>query len=284
LQSKYGTEKEMTMTPKNGENCWFVLSYGTDGRWLVRDVDHHRVLVGHLDDYGALAHSHTAWPDQVSAIIVLAVPTAPHLAELLQSLRAYGYLVIVVTTTVTGTGELPASAMETCRDAHGVAWIRGADLVRAGLVAEWHNVPALVSKAVEACYGVGPSDALVSIGREDILAVFAERPMLGIAVVDGLPVFPESDEPQPQDEAIARECVRASFARPLIGDVQTATYFIANIVGDASLMQMMEWASVLEQLVDENANIIWGVSLEEQTTETRMIVLGAHPWPSADGV
>jgi cell division GTPase FtsZ len=70
----------------------------------------------------------------------------------------------------------------------------------------------------------------------------------------------------------------------LIGDVQTATYFIANIVGDASLMQMMEWASVLEQLVDENANIIWGVSLEEQTTETRMIVLGAHPWPSADGV
>ena len=272
------------MTPKNGENAWFVLSYGMDGRWLVRDVDSPRVLVGHLDDYASLAHRRTAWPDQMSAIIVLAVPTAPHLADLLQSLRAHGYLVIVVTTTVTETDELPASAMETCRDAHGVVWIRGADLVRAGLVAEWHTVPALVAQAVGALHGVGPSDGLVTIVQEDILAVFAERPMLGIAVVDGVPTLPADDQPQPRDIEMVLERVRASFAQPLIGDVQTATYLIANMFGDASLMQMMEWASVLEQLVDENATIIWGVHLEDQAPVTRMIVLGAHPWPSADGV
>ncbi len=269
---------------ENDKKCWFVLSYGTDGRELVRDVDHRRVLVGHLDDYEALSHSRMAWSDLVSAIIVLAVPTAPHLADLLQALHAHGYLVIVVTTTVTDTGELSASAMETCRDAHGVVWIRGTDLVRAGLVATWHNVPAMVVQAVASFHCVGPSDGLVTIVQEDILAVFTERPILGIAVVDELPTLPTDNEPQPQSVEMALECVRASFARPLIGDVQTAKHFIVNIVGDMSLMQMMEWASVLEQLVDENATIIWGVSLEDQAPVNRMIVLGAYPWPSADGV
>lgn len=264
------------MNAQNVGITWCVLGYGTESPWLLRDC----LLDGATAIWRDLPESLPAalaqWPAGVNAVVVVALPTAPHLAELLQALRAHGYVLIVVSTAITPpTVVVPERVLSVFDGAHGVIWIRDTDLLRHELAPTWHNVPDRVASVVWLVRTIS-AGGMVSIGIDDLNSVCDQRPMLSIGLVD---IAPQSvNHVDAQQVALY---VESLFVRPLVAELRSSTHFIVQFVSDDALplTYMLEFATAFEAVVPADAHLIWSMCTNLHVSTVQVVVVAAQARP-----
>lgn len=258
------------MNAQNVGITWCVLGYGAESPWLLRDclIDGATAIWRDLPE--SLPAALATWPAGVNAVVVVALPTAPHLAELLQALRAHGYLLIVATTTMTPTATLSERALTNCEGAHGVAWVREADMLRHELAPTWHNMPRMVASVVHAIVMISKGNSIVMIDTHDMLHLLHERPMLGIGWIE-YELFVDAE-----DADVARH-VDEMFVRPLLAELRNSTDCMINILGGdgLSLSHISALVHAVEARVADDANLIWNLQCDPQAT-TVQVVMAFH--------
>lgn len=271
------------MQKNNREMVWLVLGYAVEGPWLLRDVDAAQIRTAYVDDLDALSATPQPFFAEVNAIMVVALPTAPQLAELVQWLRGQGHLVVVVTTTVTAVGDLAATTVESCRAAQGVICIQRADVVRYRPHASWRDVPAVLARAIMAMQSVGHREKtqMVGVDRTDIEYLLAQRPMLGMMYIENLPPLQQNDGDQQEAEREIVAYVHAMMQQPLVYDVLHSKHFIITMTGGEviSMAQVAACVAGVELHVDDTANIVWGIDIDPHATVVRAVLLASHAWP-----
>jgi hypothetical protein len=260
------------MNAQNVGITWCMLGYGAESPWLLRDCLLDGASAIWPDMPESLPAALAALPAGVNAVVVVALPTAPHLAELLQALRAHGYLLIVATTTMTPTATLSERVLTNCEGAHGVAWVREADMLRHELAPTWHNIPHMVATVVHAIVMMHMSDGMIVVDTHDVLHLLHERPMLAIGQI----AYELSAGAEDAD--VARH-VETLFACPLLAELRTSTHFLINVLGgdEFSLTHGLALANAFEARVVDDANIIWNLQCDPQATMVQVVVMAFHP-------
>ena len=265
------------MSAQHTEITWFVLGYGAESDWLLRDCPLDGASAVWRDMPESLPAALATWPAGVNAVVVVALPTALHLAELLQALRAHGYVLIVVSTAITPTTTLSERALTSCEGAHGLAWVCEADMLRHELAPTWHNIPHMVATVLHAIVMTNKGSSIVMIDTHDVLNFLHQRPMLGIGWIE-YELFADA-----ADDDIAMY-VDEMFVRPLLAELRNSTDCMINILGGdgLSLSHISALVYAVEVRVSDDANLIWNLQLDPQATTVQVVVMASHAKSLAD--